>query len=98
MPFLVQHPSIAGCEVVIYSRVRNYTIVWTISVRFMPDSQNISEFSESFSHKRNSQKNKIGCAKRQPQRGEMFIEIRPPRHKPQRGEMFIVLKIVQSLV
>ena len=53
------------------------TKVWTILVGFMLGFQNISDFSESFSNKRNSQKNELGMCQGQPQRGEMFIEMPP---------------------
>ena len=70
------------------------TIVWTISVRFMPDFQCISDFSQSSLHKRNSQKNKRNCIKSQSRRDEMSIEtVYLPSPKPRRGEMCIVLKL-----
>ncbi len=70
------------------------TIVWTISVRGMTCFQSVSDFSQRFSRQPNSEKNKLGCTKAQPQRGEMSIEqIYPPGGKPQRGEMCITSKL-----
>ena len=58
--------------------------------RFHALFSSISDFSEGASRKPNSQKNKDPWDWRQPQRGEMFIEMPyPTPSKPQRGEMFI---------
>ena len=78
------------------------TKIWTILVGFMLGFQNISDFSESFSHKRNSQKNELEmCQGAAPAGRNVYRNAAPARSKPQRGEMFIAskqFKIVQSLV
>ncbi|RKU31939.1 hypothetical protein C6499_03900 [Candidatus Poribacteria bacterium] len=74
------------------------TIVWTVFVGFMTGSQDISDFSECFSHKSNLEKNKIDCTNGQSRRDEMSIETAYlPSPKPRRGDTYR-LKIVQTLV
>ena len=75
-----------------------YTIVWTVSFRFMPSFQAALIFFR-VPHTTQQKKNKPGYTKRQPQRGGMSIETSgSPNPKPRRGDMCTVLKIVQTLV
>ena len=70
------------------------TIVWTVFVEFITCFQSFSDFSQSFSQKRNSQKNKLDCTNGQSRRDEMSIEMAYlPSPKPRRGDMCIVLKL-----
>ena len=64
----------------------------------MTSSRSISDFSGCFSHKPNSQKNKLDRTNGQSRRDGMSIETAySPSPKPRRGDMYR-LKIVQTLV